>query len=128
MSTPSTHAGVPQDIELGMFYPFSDISRRPGDCQDRAAGPDPGDVNRGDTGLQHPPRADRISSVKDAIQETLPRISVDRQQVTGSEGQAGETDGLPGVAVDELRAGERPGQGDLRPGLERPGVPGGHGD
>src|ERR1035438_6136512 len=117
MSTPSTHAGVPQGIAVAMIYPFSHICRRPGDCQDRAAGPDPGDIHRGDTGLQYPPCADRVSSIKLSVQETLPRISVDGQQVTGGEGQAGETDGLPGGAVDELRARNRPGEGDLRPGL-----------
>src|ERR1039457_2363208 len=126
MSTPSTHAGVPQEIAVAIVYPFSDICRRPGDCQDRAARGDTGDVNGGGAGLQDPPRADRVSSIKPAVQETLPGVSVDREQVTGGEGQAGETDGLPGTAVDELRAGDRPGQGDLRPGLERSGVPCGH--
>src|ERR1035438_8015666 len=114
MSTPSTHAGVPQEIAVAIVYPFSDICRRPGDGQDRAARGDTGDVNGGGAGLQDPPRADRVSCVKPAVQETLPGVSVDRQQVTGCEGQAGETDGLPSTAVDELRAGDRPGQGDLR--------------
>src|ERR1035441_6591036 len=108
MSTPSTHAGVPQEIEVGIGYPFSHISRRPGDCQDRAARRDTRDVNGGGAGLQDPPRAHRVSSIKPAVQETLPGVSVDREQVTRSEGQAGETDGLPGTAVDELRPRDRP--------------------
>src|ERR1035438_7624427 len=111
MSTPSTHAGVPQEIAVAIVYPFSDISRRPGDCQDRAARCDTGDVNGGGAGLQDPPRADRVSGIKPAVQETLPGVSVDREQVTGGEGQAGETDGLSGGAVDELRPGDRPGPG-----------------
>src|ERR1035441_1926961 len=87
--------------------PFSDPCADPGDCQDRAASPDPGDINGGGAGLQHPPCAHRVSVVKAAVQETLPRVGVDREQVTGGEGQAGETDGLPGGAVDELRAADR---------------------